>query len=209
MLGIVCALRSEAPRLGELSGRAVLAISGPGRENARRAAETLAGKHRLTGLISLGFAGALAPWLRLGDVVVDTCVARWHDLASQHAIPGRVITVDAVVRNRAERQQLLETTGAIVVDMESDAVAEVAVRNSLPFAAIRAVTDTPHRDLIIDWEVCRRPNGGFRLSAVLRQALASTQGIAEITQLWYASRLASRQLGLFLAELLSDHGTLS
>ncbi len=209
MLGIVCALHSEAPRRRQLSADAVLAVSGPGRENARRAAEALAAEHRLAGLISLGFAGALAPWLHVGDVVVDTCVPRWHELASQHAIPGRVITVDTVIRSRAEREQLLQTTGALVVDMESDAVADVAARNSLPFAAIRAVTDTPQRDLVIDWELCRRSNGSFRLLAVLRQALVSAEGIAEIRQLWYASRLASRQLGLFVAELLSDHGTLT
>ena len=77
-LGIVCALERERPR--RMAG-AVVAVGGPGRENAARAAEKLATENEPSGLVSFGFAGALAPRLKIGDVVVDTCVPKWRAVA--------------------------------------------------------------------------------------------------------------------------------
>jgi len=212
MLGIVCALGAERPRG---AADVAVAVGGVGRANAARAAENLAAAHQLTALISFGFAGALVPELRVGDVVVDTCVPEWQALvkgpAGRRSRLGRIVTVDRVVRDAAARRQLARETGALAVDMESDAVAAVAAARGLPFAAIRGITDTVHRDLVIDYDRCRRADGSLRPLAVLRQALASRQGMAEIPRLWYASRLASRELALFLAELPRSigHGTLT
>ena len=78
-LGIVCALLSEArcftPRMlpaqqpVELNENTLLILSGMGRERARQAAQKLveAGADRLAGF---GTAGALAPALRPGDLVL-------------------------------------------------------------------------------------------------------------------------------------------
>ena len=80
-LGIICALRSEARcfRSGtlpaqqaiELDEKTLLILSGMGRERARQAAEALveAGADCLAGV---GVAGALAPGLRPGDLMVAT-----------------------------------------------------------------------------------------------------------------------------------------
>jgi nucleoside phosphorylase len=254
-LGIVCALESERPR--RIAG-AVVAVGGPGRTNAARVAEKLAAERELSGLVSFGFAGALAPHLKIGDVVVDTCVPKWRAVAqaqsqgpgvrgeereqtkrtelpdgSNGALPhgrsedlphsdegrrgrlphchlhlGRIATVDRVIRSATERAELARETGALAVDMESDAIAAVAAAHGLPFCAVRAITDSPRHDLVIDWNRWRREDGGFRLLGVLGQAFASRQGMAEIAQLWYASRLASKHLRLFLAELISANGTL-
>ncbi len=204
MLGIICALRFEAPRLG---AEAVIAVSGAGRAQAARAAEELVARHRLEGLISAGFSGALAPQLRAGDLVVDTEVPQWKALATRTGVSlGRVATVDRVVRNVAERRALAAETGALVVDMESAAVAEVARRHGLPWAIVRAVTDTAERDLVLDWNRCLRRNGSVGLLQLFAQLLRKPQGVAEIGQLWYASRRASRSLENFLRELLGSDG---
>ncbi len=207
MLGIICALRSEAPRPGP---GAVVVVSGVGRANAARAAEALAARHSLTGLISAGFAGALAPELRVGDLVVDTEVPQWGALAGRMgAVAGRIQTVDHVVCTATERRELAARTGAIAVDMESAAVAEVARRRGLPYAAVRSITDSAERNWALDWNRCRRPDGSFRLLSLLGQALRTPQGVAEIRQLWYASRIASRSLRHFLGELLGGDGKLA
>jgi nucleoside phosphorylase len=212
---------------------AVITVGGPGRENAARAAEKLAANHRLTGLVSAGFAGALSPVLKIGDLVVDTEVPRWREVAqasqaAQASMPadvgrpgglphpelgrrgrlphihlGRIVTVDHLIRSTGERQQLARETGALAVDMESEAVAAVAARLALPFAAIRAITDTADHDLVIDWDRCRRLDGTFRLASILARALSSRGGVAEILRFWYASRLASKNLGFFVGALLS------
>jgi len=204
MLGIICALRFEAPRL---AAGAVVAVSGLGRANAARAAEELVARHRLGGLIAAGFSGALAPQLRAGDLVVDTEVPQWKAMATRAGISlGRVTTVDRMVQTVAERRALAAETGALAVDMESAAVAEVARRHGLPWAAVRAVTDTAERDLVLDWNRCLRGNGGVGLWPLFAQLLRKPQGVAEIRQLWYASRRASRSLENFLRELLGSDG---
>ncbi len=207
MLGIICALRSEAPRLApERKETAVVVVSGVGRENAARAAEELAARRPLRGLISAGYAGALSPDVGIGDLVVDTAVQEWRELAQRagHQL-GRVATVDHVITTIAQRRELAARTGALAVDMESSAVAEVAVRRGLPWASVRAVTDTAARDMTLDWNGCRRPDGSFRLLSLAGQALAKPSGVAELRQLWYASRIASRNLRVFLGELLGEH----
>lgn len=204
MLGIVFALRREVRRLKP--GAAVV-VGGPGRLNAARAAERLAARGPLSGLISAGFAGALSPSLRVGDLVVNTDVPEWQALARSRSVAvGRIVTVDRVIRTAAGRAQLAERTGGLAADMESAAVAEVAARHGLPFAAVRAITDTAARDLLLDWDRCRRPDGRFHLLTLLYRALRTPQGLAEIRQLWYASRLASQNLGYFLREFLAANG---
>ncbi len=58
-------------REGGLHGRrVVLIVSGPGRENARRATELLIDGHRPGLVVSAGFAGGLSPQLKRNDILV-------------------------------------------------------------------------------------------------------------------------------------------
>ncbi len=189
--------------------RAAVVVGGPGLDNARRSAERLVTGQCVSALISSGYAGALVSGLKIGDVVVDTSVPHWRELAAQRAVVGRIATVDRMIGSAAERAWLAAQTAAIAVDMESAAVAEVAREHGLPFASVRAITDTPGHDLVLDWDACRRGDGTFSTPKLLAQALHSRRGIAEIVQLWYASRLASYRLGLFLGEMLGLDGTLA
>ena len=54
---------------------------------------------------------------------------------------------------------------------------------------------------------CRRQDGSFALAPLCAQLVRKPQGVAEIRQLWYASRIASRSLGDFLRTLLGSNGT--
>ncbi len=192
MLGIICALKSEAP--AAVPG-AVVVVGGVGAENSRRAAQQLLLLHPLTALISVGYAGALSPDLGVGDVVVDTTVAEWQQRArAAGATLGGVTTAASVITSRAERAALAASTGAVAVDMESAAIAEVARVAGLPFASVKAVTDTTARDLVLDYNACRRSHGGLHIPRLLWSAVRTPQGVAELRQLWYASRIASRNL---------------
>ena len=78
-LGIICALHSEArcftsgelpaQQPVELNEKALLILSGMGRERARQAAQKLA-EAGADCLVGFGSAGALAPALRAGDLVL-------------------------------------------------------------------------------------------------------------------------------------------
>ena len=53
---------------------------------------------------------------------------------------GRIVSGDSFIP--AERKAVIrEESGAIAVDMESAAIAHVSYANSVPFAAVRTITD--------------------------------------------------------------------
>lgn len=54
---------------------------------------------------------------------------------------GRIVSGDSFIP--AERKAVIrEESGAIAVDMESAAIAHVSYANSVPFVAVRTITDT-------------------------------------------------------------------
>ena len=142
-LVIVVGLVREARIAGAL-GR--VAIGAAGIEGA------LAGAR---GLVSFGICGALDPALVVGDVVIaDGVVGADGPLpadpawtAALHAaLPrsraGLVAGGDAIVGSVAAKAALRQASGAAIVDMESHAVARAAREAGLPFAVVRAVSDT-------------------------------------------------------------------
>ena len=166
--GVVAALESEARTLGpavrrrdglsSLGDGALLAVSGMGADLAAIAARRLvdAGTVRL---LSFGFAGGLDPTLGAGSVVVPTDVisssgtrfatsAQWRAqlcvaitvarVPSAGVLLSSATPVDAV----ADKAALFHDTGAVAVDMESLAIAEVAAVRGLPFIAVRVIVDT-------------------------------------------------------------------
>lgn len=54
---------------------------------------------------------------------------------------GPLVTCDQAVFSNHRRRELFRVFGAVAVDMESGAVAQVATLNGLPFIAIRAISD--------------------------------------------------------------------
>jgi adenosylhomocysteine nucleosidase len=105
-------------------------VTGVGRRRARAAAERALTSPPPRLVIAAGFCGALVPDLRVGDVVSD-----------------RIISVDRLVGEPAEKRRLAEAHHALAVDMESDAIAAVCAERGLPFRAVRAVSDAVNTTL--------------------------------------------------------------
>ena len=169
-LGIICALRFEARCLTsgklpaqqpiELNEKTLLILSGMGREPAREAAQKLveAGADCLAGF---GTAGALAPELRPGDLVLAQEVAEAgkkyaasaeltasvRERLSRNGISVHTGTLAGAAQPVATveaKRELFAQTGAIAVDMESAAVLDAARRNGLPAFALRTIIDAAH-----------------------------------------------------------------
>lgn len=135
---------------GEMGGRVVAwVVGGVGIERAARACRLLVDGHRPRGVISAGFAGALAADLERGRVVAPQRTvqpgAQPIDLAGIESIAaGRrltIATVDRVVSKVAEKQRLAAETGADLVDMETWAVAHEAFDAGVPCRCLRVVSD--------------------------------------------------------------------
>lgn len=171
--GIVVALPEELSTLTNkridkghcvfIADRLLLAYSGVGGYNAKKAAELLASKGA-TQLMSWGCAGGLTASLKPGDLVVpeqlldvdDVDMAvnqQWHRHACQLLAPlvrlstGKLAETATIVASSKEKQQLHSFTKALAVDMESVAVAKVAAARHLPFLCIRAIVDPASMNL--------------------------------------------------------------
>jgi 4-hydroxy-3-methylbut-2-en-1-yl diphosphate reductase len=132
--------------------------TGMGPRRARRSAAATAARPARAVAV-LGFCGALDGSLQPGELVVadelrgpegvfECTEARGVAAALERAgLPARrgpVVSVTRLVRGR-ERARLA-AEGAIAVDMESAWLAAAAAGR--PFAAVRAVVDTPSRELV-------------------------------------------------------------
>lgn len=204
MIGIVTGLAAEAAIAARLDGvRVVCAGSQPGRAEAL--ADGLAGDG-LRGLISFGVAGGLADDLPSGTVIVaDAVVAgderleaddAWAaDLARRiRARRGVVAGSPVIVGNPAGKQALRARSGALIVDMETIAVARAARRAGVPWTAIRAVADPAGLALPPAALVALGDDGRPDLVAVLAAIARRPRQVPDLIRLAGATRAALRGL---------------
>jgi adenosylhomocysteine nucleosidase len=166
--GVVAALDREARTLGPavhrqagvdiLADGTLRAVSGMGCVAAGMAARELI-EAGAAALVSWGMAGGLDPELEAGAICLPREVvapdgmrfataSSWRDtlLASiascRRVASGALLTCTHPVASVAAKAAARRETGAVAVDMESSAVAEVAAASHVPFMAIRVIVDT-------------------------------------------------------------------
>src|SRR5206468_124184 len=117
--------------------------------------------HRPDQLISAGFAGALDPALRVGDVLAATNFSDFDLLARvKNAEPagerfffGPLVTVDAVVETVEAKKELAQRCGAVAVDMETSAIHAVCAEAGVPMLSLRVISDTARESLPVPYAV--------------------------------------------------------
>lgn len=147
------ALPFEAAGFCPLDGNAgvwVMGVAGAGA--ARAFEERLGTSDQPAMVISAGLAGALVSELCVGDIVVgedsdETFLRKLPEGAGKAWTVGKIHTLDAIAAKAKEKTDLGKQTGAIVCDMESARMAGMCQRAGIPFAAVRAVSDTMAFDM--------------------------------------------------------------
>jgi adenosylhomocysteine nucleosidase len=219
VIGLVAALpvetRGLAGRLepgasAPLAGTGRMRLCGIGGRNARSAAIALADSG-VTALLSWGSAGGLDPGLQAGDLILPEVVlsadgrrfpvatdwrAQVHGLVSGQLETYAGVLAQSLnpVTTAQQKRDLFNRTGALAVDMESAAVAEVAALRGLPFVAIRAVLDPASRALPRSALVAVDAAGRLRVRELLRELLRRPVDLAGIAQLLWDLRAASATL---------------
>ena len=93
---------------------------------------------------------------------------------------GTAATGDAFVASTAKKLELRERFGAAVVDMESAAAAQICWQQNVPFAAVRAITDSADESAARDVKANYRPAVENASAVVLRLfAAALPEGQAD------------------------------
>ena len=120
----------------------VLVCGGMGAGAARRAAEAVIAIFGPEIVCSTGFAGALGPTLKVGDLVQPRTVINAGD-GSRTAVQGGtgVLVSFESVASPAQKLKLRESFAAEAVDMEAAAVARSAEARGKQFTVLKAISD--------------------------------------------------------------------
>jgi adenosylhomocysteine nucleosidase len=131
----------------------LLARTGATPEAARAMAQWLVGERRVSGVISIGMAGAAVDSLQIGDVVMAGTAVRdgkrgigeeWklQQIRGCDVKPVNTITtVGSFVASSTERARLRETYHAEIVDMSAAEIAEACAAQQVPCVIIREISD--------------------------------------------------------------------
>jgi adenosylhomocysteine nucleosidase len=220
-LGIVAALAVESRPLGPARRHGVqpatladgtqLIVSGVGPAAAAIGARRLLAEGARA-LLSWGLAGALDPALVAGTLVLPREVISpegrvflsapdWRDRVSEaiagrrQVCHGRLLTCREPLGSAAAKSLAFHQTGAVAVDMESSAIAEVASSGRVPFLVVRAIVDTAH-DAVPEMALSatRAGEDGLRLGRVLASLARSPGELPGLIRLARGYRSASRAL---------------
>ncbi len=238
--GIVVALPEELSTLtakkvakGQLiylSESIVVAYSGSGANNASAAALLLIA-NGATRLISWGCAGGLAPNINSGDLmlanslisvdgntdVTESITKTWHTNTHQHLTHhvtlhcGLLAESADIVSSSIAKQSLHQQTGALAVDMESIAVAKIALQHKHPFLVIRSIVDPVNLDLPVAISQSLNAEGDVVMRKLLVFILRNPKEIPALIKLGQHFNASKNTLKVIAKHLnyITDHNFLT
>ncbi|MHC4874865.1 MAG: phosphorylase family protein [Planctomycetota bacterium] len=189
--------------------RVAFVEAGMGFVRARNATAALIESHTPKWVLSCGFSGALLPDMRIGHIVMANSIVDQHGQELKLTLNaesnpsgglyvGRILTSDEMIRSVSEKQQLAEQHGAIAVDMESLAVAQIARDKGSRFMAIRVISDDMSADLPPEVLSVVGATGAVRIGAALGSLLKRPESAKEMWHLRSNAKIASESLATFL-----------
>jgi adenosylhomocysteine nucleosidase len=215
--GFVTGLAAEA-RIASRLGPARAGGGTP--EGAAAAAERLAGQG-VVALVSFGLCGGLDPRLRAGDLLVPRAVLfaeeRWETEAglsgwlkkgspTEAGVNSSIYAATAIIARASDKAVLHAATNAAAVDLESAAVARVAMRHGLPFAVLRAVCDPVDFDLPPAALLPLSPSGQLRPAALAVSLLRHPSQMAALLALGRHAAAARAALVRRVGDLVAAGG---
>lgn len=184
-------------------------ITGMGPQNSRRAAESAMSAHH-TICICAGFAGALKPEFKPGDILVAGAVQMLGSRKTLECASGLAtsayqdgarlvrmfLTSERMVATAEEKARLAPFADA--VDMESFAVLSAAQDHSLPAVAIRVISDRFDEDMPADIGMTVDEKGRVSVGGVIRHIATHPLALPALVRLGRNSRAAAEALANFL-----------
>lgn len=167
-------------------------------------------------VISAGTCGALAPGLKVGDLVLPESVIGLagerlnvtpgvHRAAVRLADHGRIgllLTSSEVVASPAAKAERWHATGASVVDMESSTILAWASCHGCPCLVVRAVSETAGQTLSPELVELVRADGRLRAGRALALALTHPARIRQALILGRGTVQALRSVARLIAAVV-------
>ena len=204
---LVCfALAVEAAPFRKLAMKipdVTILITGIGARNAETSLRKFLATRRPKLVLTCGFAGGLNPELKSGDVVFMTGYPALEErLADTDARLASFFSAPRIATTVAEKQQLRAETGADVVEMESGAILAVCRENRIPCAMVRAVSDTAHENLPLDFNALSKPDLSLDYGRLAWAVVKAPWKIGALLQLHKQTGGAAQQLANVLAKMI-------
>lgn len=196
--------------------------TGMGKERAESATRYILKHYPVNKLISLGFAGGLAPELMIGDVVVCSTLccdsqgevytsdAHLLSLASKvkenietRSFIGSSVTalyLDASPHKMREVRDIFRTD---IVDNESYWIASIASSNKIPFIAIRSISDDIEHS-IQPFDQILTAGGELLLKKAVLSFISHPNYLMNMITLFRNTQLARRNMFTFLSNLVNN-----
>jgi adenosylhomocysteine nucleosidase len=189
-------------------------ITGMGAANATRIANAVI-SNSYSVCIASGFAGALQPTAKLGDIVacervqhhtnhqIEICDPDLLAHASENGATriATLLTTDHVVNTATEKNLL--STFADAVDMESFAILQAANKKKVPCAVVRVISDSFDRDMPAELDTIVDPQGHLKIAGVVRYIAKHPFMVPALVRLGRDSKSAAEALTNFLESYIN------
>tara|TARA_B100000953_G_scaffold280729_1_gene257712 strand:+ start:579 stop:1295 length:717 start_codon:yes stop_codon:yes gene_type:complete len=230
-LGIITALPAEAKCFQakkinfkspiEIERNIFLCISGIGYKSSLYAANELI-KLNVDALISWGIAGATCDLVNTGDLILAKAVKRHKNIyktsnewckkiiyhfqgSSLKILNEDIVSTEEICSTPVKKMNLFKKTKASVVDMESAAMAEVAMTNNLDFIIVRAIADNAILN-IPDVVIKNIDNyGRIKIIKLMTSCMFRPSQINQIFLLAKSYKKALKSLEIFSIELKKEN----
>jgi adenosylhomocysteine nucleosidase len=188
-----------------------LALTGPGKDNIKAAFPEIFELSLPDAVLSYGFAGALSPLLRKGDVLVvnqvmmndpeipvfqiplqKNLISSYEGSFSVHE--GALLSTLLVIGLPEEKKSLGRSSDASAVDMESYYLCEEALKRKLKFFAVRGITDDLNENIPAVMQHWTGPNGKILKQKMFQDILKNPGIILPLIRLGVACRKANRHM---------------
>jgi adenosylhomocysteine nucleosidase len=227
--GIVVALPEELRTLtkvklaqgkcAQLSANTTVILAGAGPENARKASLELIAQGAQQ-LISWGCAGALAPHLKPGDLIIPETILsqdstplathqHWREQLTNileqplKCYNGQLLEARVVISLAQDKTQQFRHSNALAVDMESAAIARIAAQTDLPFIAIRSIVDSAQFDLPKAISFALNDSGNVVIPKLIKYLCLHPSELVALIQLGLHFKAASQTLKQLARQLPS------
>jgi adenosylhomocysteine nucleosidase len=204
---LVCfAIPQEAkPFRRIVAGRSEIHIlmTGMGRENARRAVQALLDRMKPAHVFTCGFAGALDPMLRVGDVLFRTDVREMAAaLEKAEAKAATFCSSDRIAITPAEKRALRGSIGADAVEMESEFIQAACREAGVPSTVVRAISDEAEETLPLDFNQLLTPEMALSPGKLAVAVLKRPGSIPGLMRLGRNSAKAAESLSSVLCQVI-------
>lgn len=181
-------------------------VTGMGQKNAAENLQRELTERRPGLVLTCGYAGALNPRLKIGDVVFDEDVecGLSSKLKELGAIAARFHCSARIAVTAEEKKSLWQQTGADAVEMESQVMREICQKNKIPSATVRVISDVVGEDLPLDFNALTTPDLELDFKKLLLKIASHPQTIPRLLRFQKQTAMAGRKLANTLEQLLAD-----